>query len=249
MEEEQQEVKKSIKMSPKAILTSVVVLLILIGAGGTYYFYAQNQKSQALLKDPTALQKIEVKDVTDKISKLMELPKDEEPQVATVLDKEKLKDQAFFVNAEKDDKVVIYTKANMAILYRPSTNKIINVAALNLGQSTQPVKIAVLNGTKTAGLSTKFATDIVKTATNVTVATKANAVKSDYVKSIVVDLTNKPNLATEMANLIGGVVGSLPEGEVKPTDSTVDLLVILGSDFTSLPQAPTEVVPSPTPGN
>lgn len=66
---------------------------------------------------------------------IMELPQDEQPTVATVLDKDKLKDQGFFVKAENGDKVVIYSKARKAILYRESAKKIIEVAPIELSQA------------------------------------------------------------------------------------------------------------------
>jgi len=93
----------------KKILVFLLILVSLVSLSSTAYFFNQNRRAQKLLKDPTAASKEEIKTVTKALSKFMDLP-DEEPSVATVLDKEKLKDQPFFARAENGDKVIIYTK-------------------------------------------------------------------------------------------------------------------------------------------
>ena len=81
------------------------------------------------------------------MGKLLALPSDEKPTVATITDVEKLKEQVFFKNAMNNDKVLIYTKAKKAILYRPSENKIVEVGAVNINQQPRldnntPVPVA-----------------------------------------------------------------------------------------------------------
>jgi hypothetical protein len=67
----------------------------------------------------------------DKIGAIILLPKDETPTIATVNDLDKLKGQPFFANAQLGDKVLIYAKAKKAVLYRPSENKVIELAPLS----------------------------------------------------------------------------------------------------------------------
>ena len=82
----------------------------------------------------------EVKSLVVNVSKLIVLPTDELPTVATVTDPEKLVGQPFFVNAKIGDKLLIYTGARKAVLYRPDANLIIEVAPLVIGaQAGQPV--------------------------------------------------------------------------------------------------------------
>lgn len=126
----------------KIILIAVVVVLFAGAIGGGYYFYNKYQETKKILENPEEAAKIETKKIVEKVGKLIELPSGE-PTIATVLDKEKLKDQPFFAKAENGDKVLIYAEAQTAILYRPSINKIIGFAPLNLGepknQETEPL--------------------------------------------------------------------------------------------------------------
>lgn len=116
----------------KIILIAVVVLLFAGSIGGGYYYFNKYQKAKTLLENPEEASKIETQSVIDKVGKLMELP-DGEPTIATVLDKEKLQDQPFFLKAENGDKVIIYAQSQTAILYRPSSNKIIGFAPVSIG--------------------------------------------------------------------------------------------------------------------
>jgi len=130
--EDTQETKKARKISFKFISILVVILVAAAGYGAAYYFYNQYRQTKIVLDNPQVASQNEVKEITDKLGKIYDLPKDEEPTVATVLDKEKLKDQAFFAKAENGDKVVIFTKSQLAILFRASEGKIITVSPVSL---------------------------------------------------------------------------------------------------------------------
>ena len=81
-------------------------------------------------KDNLINKQEEITKVVQAVGKLMVLP-EEVPSVATVTDLDKLKGQAFFANAKVGDKVLIYVKAQKAILYDPVMNKIVELAPLN----------------------------------------------------------------------------------------------------------------------
>ncbi len=110
-------------------LIIILVLLILVLSATTFYFYRNSQLS----KGPGAktLDQTEAKALSEKVGKLIMLPIDEIPTIATVSDPEALKGQSFFVDAKKGDKVLIYSNAKKAILYDPVANKIITVAPLD----------------------------------------------------------------------------------------------------------------------
>jgi hypothetical protein len=107
------------------ILFGIVFLAILaIAIYSSYMLYR--------VKDPD-FQKKQSDEKTQKIisqvGKLYDLPQ-ETPQVATVADVDALKKtQPFFEKAVNGDQILIYT--NQAIIYRPSTNKIMNVGTVN----------------------------------------------------------------------------------------------------------------------
>jgi hypothetical protein len=112
------------------VLASRILFIFFIGlalffAGTTVYFYNKlqsTQPSKTVLAEKTKQNPLSI---LDTIGQFMELPKGEDPVIATVTDPARLQDQQFFGKAQKGDKVIIFPKSNLVILFRPSTNKII----------------------------------------------------------------------------------------------------------------------------
>lgn len=107
-----------------------LLVLLLISAGSAVYFY---QQLSDLKENPQDVAQKEAEALTAKVGKLIVLPEGENPTIATVNDPEVLKNQSFFAKAVKGDKVLIYTNARKAILYNPESNKIVEVAPVNIG--------------------------------------------------------------------------------------------------------------------
>jgi hypothetical protein len=132
--------EKMANRKKQLLMWILVALLLVIAIGTALYYVNRYNKSQEQVKklasNPTLTAQQEQQKLINKIGTLTVLPKNETPTVATVTDITKLKDQAFFVNAQNGDKVLIYTQAKEAYLYRPSTNKLINIAPVNIGDST-----------------------------------------------------------------------------------------------------------------
>jgi len=128
---------------------SVIVLLILLVAssGLAYYFYSQFSAQRNISGQQTS--QAEVKALIEKVGHLILLPEGEDPTIATVVDPEKLKDQPFFANSEKGDKVLIYTRTQKAILYNPGSNKIVEVAPVSIGNPPAPAASAAATPTPT----------------------------------------------------------------------------------------------------
>lgn len=108
----------------------ILITLVILLAGATTYFYKKSTGEDAQTRE--SLQ--EVKTLTRKVGKLMFIPDDETPTIATVSDPEALRDQIFFTDAKVGDKVLIYSNNKKAILFDPVANKIINIAPLNSGE-------------------------------------------------------------------------------------------------------------------
>ena len=198
----------------------VIVIAIFASAiFAAYYFYSKYNKA---INNPEMITRQETDLIKEKVSKLMDIPADEEPTLATVLDKDKLSDQAFFANAENGDKVLIFTKAKKAILYRPSTNKIIEVAPLAIDDaalSGQNIKVAILNGTKNSNLATTTGNLLDEKLTNIEVISSTIASKTNYGATIVVDYAGKyANEVKDIAEAVGGSVSDMPNGETAPEE-------------------------------
>ena len=127
------------KMSWKKWLSFLIVLALIAGGIWLINDYSQIRKENEKLSDPQQAAKAATAQLVADVGKITQLPAGETPTIATVSDASKLKNQAFFAQAENGDKVLIYTQAKRAYLYRPSTNKIIEIAPINLGsnQNTQ----------------------------------------------------------------------------------------------------------------
>lgn len=126
----------SIAITPKHKIIVTVAVLVALASAPSIYFFRQYQKAQLRLNNPTEAAKQDANDTIVAVGRLMLLPTGEEPTVMQVTDVSKLKDQPFFANAQNGDKVLIYTQAKKAILYRSETNKIIDVAPINIGNTT-----------------------------------------------------------------------------------------------------------------
>lgn len=211
---------KSNKVNKRLIGTIVLAIVALLFATASMYFFVQYQK---IKKDPTIVTKQESEVLLAQIGKLIEIPKDETPTIATVQDKDKLKDQPFFANAQNGDKIVIYTKAKKAIVFRPSENKIINVGPIAIDQQAS-VPVALVNAGGDIANIEKQITD--KLGESVTIVSKSDAKTANTTELTVVDVSgNNADGAKKVAEAIGAEVGELPAGETKPEDASVVVFV------------------------
>ncbi len=113
---------------PKGLVMkiSIGVVVLAVLAGG-YYFYMSSQSPEARVA-------AETQSAVEKIGRLIALPENEAPTLATVTDPAQLKDQPFFAKAEVGFQVLLYPVSQKAFLYDPKKDIIVEVATLNLGQ-------------------------------------------------------------------------------------------------------------------
>ncbi|OGG09547.1 hypothetical protein A2781_07195 [Candidatus Gottesmanbacteria bacterium RIFCSPHIGHO2_01_FULL_42_27] len=215
----------------------IFILLLIAASIPSLYFYGKLRNLRNLMADPQALRNDEVRKTIDAVGKLMVLPETETPTVATVSDEEKLRQQPFFANAKKGDRVLIYPTAKKAILYDPVLNKIIEVSPINLASGsatttpTESIKIyktILLNGTQTVGLTKTYEESLQAKTANLEIIDRDNAAKKDYQKSLLVDLKGNSPQTQKLADLLKLTVSKLPEGE--SASPSADFLIILGSD-------------------
>lgn len=237
-------VEKNIKKSALIIrqhwwvgLSAVAVVSIFVGG----YSYWQHEKSKAIMGDTIAATQIEQQKLIEAVSKHIKLPQNEQPSVATVSDIGKLQGQPFFANAKNGDKVLIYEKAQKAILYDTQANIIIEVGPVDMGKITpalspapssvapsEPLKVAVYNGTTIGGLASQVEKQLTTLENlKLEVIAKGNASKSTYSETLIVDINSThADTASSLANELHGQVSTLPEGEHNPAN--VDIVIILG---------------------
>jgi len=248
---------KLLKLFRMPFIGIILGIAIIVGSLATgVYFYQRARTAEAIIKDPQKLGKEEGKRLIESLKKLMEIPADEEPTIATVADASKLKDQAFFAKSQNGDKVIVFTKAKKAILYRPSTNKIIDVAPVSIGDgqiqpdaSQNPASqglpessvnkpmppvaavsgtVVILNGTTSTGITKKVEDQLRSAFPTVIMMERDNAKGKAYAKTLVIDAKGaKQELARSIAESLGASLSAFPEGEATPT---ADIVVIVGED-------------------
>lgn len=222
------------KLLKPLIFFTIAIVIALIVIFGYWYVKYLDAKGH-----PQTATQDEIQEITGNIQKFMDLPTDEVPTLGTIADKNKVQSQAFFAHAENGDKLLIYTQNNKAILYRPSTNHVIEVGPFVTAPTPTPsslittpalqatadkVSVAIYNGSKTRGLAAATQTQLTDYP-QLTFVQKTNSQKN-YTQTLVIDLNGKEtDLVAQIAKTLNAQVGPIPDGEKTPT---ADILIIAG---------------------
>lgn len=110
----------------KSKLSLIVLVVVLVVVGGGWYYYSQSLDSAPEPVKTGELSEEDQQKLLSEVGKLILLPADEKPSIAVVDNADLLsKSQLFFKDVVNGDQVLIYS--SKAIIYRPSTNLIVNV--------------------------------------------------------------------------------------------------------------------------
>lgn len=233
----------SIKFFQKRALITIIILLVLFLSGIAIFIYSGvggrvgvDFTNIFYKKDASS---INVEKLVIAVGKKVLLPS-EIPTIATVSDKTKLMNQPFFEKAENGDKALIYKGEQIAILYRPSIDKIINIGPVSIedeglqsvpneNEELSSVDVVILNGTSTVGL-TAVAAEFLAELDFVVVNDRDDAVDKPYANSIVVVLNNSVNSQAEIiaSSLSAEIINELPDEE---DALEADIIIILGEDY------------------
>jgi hypothetical protein len=128
------------------VFVTIIATIIVLGAGAlSFYLFTQNQRLKKDLAEYAEMEE-EYKEfkatspqgvsglndaerILKEVSMLAELPQSEIPTMLPLADKDKeaIKTIEFFKKAAVGDYVLVYKEAKFAVLYRPTTYKIINM--------------------------------------------------------------------------------------------------------------------------
>ncbi|MBU0546315.1 LytR C-terminal domain-containing protein [Patescibacteria group bacterium] len=233
------------KNSGKSLIIFALLILFLIAVAGfawSYNGYVQTRKELALLSDPNAKEEVskkETEQLVESLKKLVVLPEDETPTVATITDAAAMaKEQPFYKDAHNGDKLLVYMQARKAYIYDPNRNILVNIGPIYIDDQAQApststpeakmLNVEVRNGSNTPGKGTLLAIELKKDP-NITVLSASNADNKDYQGILIVDLSGgaKAGEISALADsLEAKVVSVVPSGE---RASSAEVLVIAGN--------------------
>jgi hypothetical protein len=128
-----------------AVTLILVIPVFVFAASFGYKYYLQ--------QNPAVVYAHKLQTMTDKVGKSVTLPKDETPVVATVTDTNLLPKEIFFSHAKNGDKILMYKKHKLAVLFRPSLGVVVTQAVLDF-RDVKPTPSTSSGSSAVAGAST-----------------------------------------------------------------------------------------------
>lgn len=175
---------------------------------------------------PTATGQQKLAAVLTEVDKLYILPKDEKPTLATVEDQAKISDKFLSKHSKTGDKVLIYPKNHIVIIYRPSIHKIAaigNVSGDPALSVAQGASLTVLDSINDPAKKATVISEIKAAYPTLKVTDGGSTSRKDFPYTIVIDRTDQKNtLRAALMKVVGGKQGFQPSSEaVQSTDLTI----------------------------
>lgn len=193
----------------------------------------------------------EAASLVETTASLAVVPIDEAPTLALVVNTAKLSQDLFFRDAEVGDQLLVYEKAGLAIIYRPSIKKLVALGNIKVGgggqtkgassaqqpiahpspvaPTTAPQKIAVYYVNDTPEMRADIAVKLRTVAPDALIVSQS-PVKSGvvYDQTTIIDLKGgQSELVSQIATALGGAPGTEAQGEQLPSDA--DVLIIIAN--------------------
>lgn len=216
------------------LLLMVSLFIVVMMFMGFMYFLSLPKSSTASSNSQLSGLSPDHQKIIETVSRSIDVPSDEVPSMATIDDLSSLQNQAVFRKAQVGDIAILYSKAEKAIIYRPSTGKIITAVDIKLGSGSPTPSVAktytvtLRNGTTRVGLTNTYEQFLSTKTPNLKVTEKENAANKNYEKTMLVSAESLvPPVSSELSDSLGIVTSLLPEDE---SPFTTDVLIIVGAD-------------------
>lgn len=102
---------------------SIFLLVVAIGYLNFHIFIMKNSNTQNSEIDEM---------IKKEVAAIIGISEEDKPYLATVSDPDALREQPFFAEVSREDKVLIYPNLQKVILYNPRTKKIINTSSIRV---------------------------------------------------------------------------------------------------------------------
>ena len=125
----------------RIIQIAIAVLLLAVIAWLVHGYITTKNQLEKQKNSPAA--QTPTQQTISKVSALVDVPTSETPTLANISNADALRklskfNASFFADAKNGDVLLVYTKNNKAIVYRPSTNKIIASGPYDFASATTP---------------------------------------------------------------------------------------------------------------
>lgn len=196
------------------VLLSLVALVFVAVAGFFAYKYFSDRPAESTTNQP--LDSEAAGTVLDQVSRIYTIPTRDNVTVVRIGNPAELSGNAELAVAQKGDYYIQFSFQNHALLYRPSENKIVLIQQINS-------VIAIYMRDVDESQAREIAQQLQDSSTVVDVQVYAAERREVSGTVVVVNDPKFEAVAASVATQLGGVVGSLPEGETTNPSASLQI--------------------------